>query len=194
MECPFCNTLKYRASWSDPQWNKGYPNGSPYVVVNGMERNCCKDCSDHKGWYFRATVAETDRGSQPDEPNIRCAADEEEGLSKKRAFSVLTPPPSATCPLTQAEAMMSWIRASEWLQKNVSVEFWRKAESWWIDKNLEYRTEIEEINAARALSREKSLMNHFSYWGTAKVDDWAKEWSAPGHPGNAVIRVHTRSD
>ena len=80
------------------------------------------------------------------------------------------------------------------MQKNVSVEFWRKAESWWIDKNLEYRTEIEEINAARALSREKSLMNHFSYWGTAKVDDWAKEWSAPGYPGNAVIRLHTRSD
>ena len=28
---------------------------------------------------------------------------------------------------------------------------------------------------------------NFSYWGAVKVDDWAKEWSAPGYPGYADI-------
>ena len=75
MECPFCHEYRYRGDWSDRQWNEDWPKGSPSVVVDGMQRNCCKKCSDEKGYYFRATPAETERGSQPDEPNIRGAAE-----------------------------------------------------------------------------------------------------------------------
>ena len=74
---------------------------------------------------------------------------------------------------------MRWEGASRWLQKNMDVEFWEKAENMWNDQNLKYRQEIEEVNAALGLKRKKNCMKHFSYWGAVKVDDWAMNWSQP---------------
>ena len=104
-----------------------------------------------------------------------------------RLASPLTPPPSATCPLTQEEVKMKWEGASAWLQKNVGVEFWEKAENMWNDQNLKYRREIEEVNAALGLKRKKNGMKHFSYWGAVEVDFWAMKWSSPEYPGYADI-------
>ena len=193
MECPFCHELRYSGDWSKHQWNANWPHGSPDVEVNGWKRNCCRWCSNRDGWYFRERPAETERGSQRDaegsatgETNTRGAAQskseerkEEKEHSRVRLVSPLTPPPSATCPLTQEEVKMKWEGASAWLQKNVGVEFWEKAENMWNDQNLKYRQEIEEVNAALGLKRKKNCMKHFSYWGAVKVDDWAMNWSQP---------------
>ena len=66
MECPFCHVVRYSRDWSKRQWNEDWPHGSPFVMVDGWPRNCCNACADEKGSYFRATPAETERGSQRD--------------------------------------------------------------------------------------------------------------------------------
>ena len=187
MECPVCEQWRPHKYWSERQWEANGRKGSPFVVVDGWQRNCCKKCSDEEGYYFRATPAETERGSQPDEPNIRGAADEEKEHSRVRHASPLTPPPSATCPLTREDVEEKWEGASKWLQKNMDVEFWEKAENMWNDQNQKYRTELEEVNAALGFKRKKNGMKHFSYWGAVKVDDWAMKWSSPGYAGYADI-------
>ena len=85
---------------------------------------------------------------------------------------------------------MKWEGARAWLQKNVGVEFWEKAENMWNDQNLKYRQELEEVNAALGLKRKKNCMKHFSYWGAVKVDVWAMKWSSPEYPGYADIGNH----
>ena len=154
-ECPVCHKLKYSGDSCKKRRDANGRKGSPFVVVDGWQRNCCKQCSDVKGYYFRATPAETERGSQPDEPNIRGAADEEKEHSRVRHASPLTPPPSATCPLTREDVEEKWEGASEWLQKNMDVEFWEKAENMWNDQNQKYKTETEKVNAARGLKRRR---------------------------------------
>ena len=48
MFCPACEQFKEKkCHWSSHQW-KAYRVD---VVVGGYERNCCKECSDEKGWY-----------------------------------------------------------------------------------------------------------------------------------------------
>ena len=103
MECPVCREKKYSGDWSRRQWEANGRKGSPFVVVDGWQRMCSRQCSEIEEYYFRATPAETERGSQPSEPKASGAADskseegekEEEDL-RLRLASPLNPPLSAT--------------------------------------------------------------------------------------------------
>ena len=58
---------------------------------------------------------------------------------------------------------MKWDGASRWLQKNVDVEFWKMAETLWNDQNLQYREELNIVNAKLGPKAWNNGMKHFSY-------------------------------
>ena len=64
---------------------------------------------------------------------------------------------------------MKWDGASRWLQKNVDVEFWKMAETLWNDQNLQYREELNIVNAKLGFKARKNGMKHFSYGGPSKL-------------------------
>ena len=80
---------------------------------------------------------------------------------------------------------MKFDAATAWLKKNVPVKFWDQVEDMWIDQNLKYRSQVEEMNTRLGLSQKTSLRKLLSYWGAIAIPKWAMRWSAPGYPGFA---------
>ena len=117
MDCPVCKRILCKNKWSLSQWGQY----SPYVKVNGWQRNSCKDCSDSKGEYFCSnaqkctskTVCNVLQGQYAAEaaatitataPNISFAAESEENRWTKNDPTLLVRLHAALEPMLPSRA------------------------------------------------------------------------------------------
>ena len=141
--------------WSPAQWSLY----NPQIVVDGWQRNCCKQCQDIEGWYFNA------RAAGKEAPNARAAG-------KEAPTATPHPPPEKHIwkPNT-AKMALQCDNCMHWLQRNIGEKCWESMDARMCQINLDRRQELIRINSRLNLSDRKSFKKLVPYDGSIRVPD-----------------------
>ena len=204
MQCPYCGLVRYRADWSNTQWNvwRSTARGK-----DGWLRNCCRECSETSGWYYNRGTApqppptgwagqastpphppstsSSSSFSSDDVPNTSSSSSGSSDDPRIRFCGPLIVGAWDYCPLSRTELEQQLAGAEYWLRTNVPDKFFAMVEHLWNDTNLAYRDDLRRFNRKNGLSEKKHLMKLFSYWGAIRVPTWAVRLCSPGYPGFA---------